>query len=290
MSWRNCYATETLRAQINEMFPHRSKVSDGTIGDASHASRNSDHNPWITVKGQGIVTAVDITNDPKVLPQKSLVAALTANPDDRIKYIIADGKITVSGSNLQKWKVYSGPNAHRHHTHISMKSDAKSFDSKRKFNLSLLNPVKDEPVAKVLPEGEHLSERTVIKQVDIPAPAQQNVNVPVVEEKAKPYNDVGLKDTLVSDAKAVIPANVGLNIFDQLSATTGLPAPILKIITVLAVAAAVFSAVWLLYRLVSYLAWTWREHDRVKTINAINANPTMKNIIAQEPEPEPASS
>jgi hypothetical protein len=42
------------------MFPERSKESDGSIGNAEHSARQSDHNP----DQFGIVRAIDITNDP----------------------------------------------------------------------------------------------------------------------------------------------------------------------------------------------------------------------------------
>ena len=56
MTWRLARSLETLRAQINRIAPNRSKVSDGTIGDAKHASRSSDHNPWAKDGGVGDIT------------------------------------------------------------------------------------------------------------------------------------------------------------------------------------------------------------------------------------------
>src|SRR5262245_17692709 len=55
--WRVARALERMRAQINAAFPQRSKDSDGTIGDAAHASRASDHNAWIVDDGIGVVSA-----------------------------------------------------------------------------------------------------------------------------------------------------------------------------------------------------------------------------------------
>ena len=45
MTWRLARALEQLRSQVNEKWPNRSKNSDGSIGDTSHAARPSDHNP-----------------------------------------------------------------------------------------------------------------------------------------------------------------------------------------------------------------------------------------------------
>src|SRR5690242_2829053 len=33
------------RGQVNGFFPKRGKASDGTIGDAAHSARTSEHNP-----------------------------------------------------------------------------------------------------------------------------------------------------------------------------------------------------------------------------------------------------
>src|SRR5215472_9581086 len=61
--WRVAKSLARLRTQINDAFPQRSKSSDGTIGDAAHASRSSDHNPWIVDDGIGVVSAFDVTHD-----------------------------------------------------------------------------------------------------------------------------------------------------------------------------------------------------------------------------------
>jgi hypothetical protein len=50
----------SIRAEADQIAPKRSKRSDGIIGDAAHASRESDHNP----DARGVVHAIDITHDP----------------------------------------------------------------------------------------------------------------------------------------------------------------------------------------------------------------------------------
>ena len=54
----------TLIDDIVERFPGRDDQNDGTIGDAAHQTRESDHNPHVRQDGMGIVTALDITHDP----------------------------------------------------------------------------------------------------------------------------------------------------------------------------------------------------------------------------------
>src|SRR5690606_32869264 len=114
--WRLAKSLDVLRGQINKAHPSRSKISDGTIGDAAHSSRNSDHNPWVKDGAMGVVTALDITHDPdNGVNIQQLADALVASRDDRIKYIICNGKI-VSGSGQGNpawvWRNYTGANQH----------------------------------------------------------------------------------------------------------------------------------------------------------------------------------
>lgn len=132
MTYRLAKSLDKLRSQINAAFPNRDKSSDGWIGDTKHASRKSDHNPWIKDKnGVGVVTALDTDEDlaPDVHSIEAIVSAIRASRDPRVKYIIYEGRITVAGSNLQQWKKYTGPNPHNHHFHISVNSDPKLYDS-----------------------------------------------------------------------------------------------------------------------------------------------------------------
>lgn len=136
MAWRNCLALDTLRKQVNALYPSRSKVSDGTIGDAAHASRSSDHNPWIREGKMGVVSALDITHDPKNgVDCNKLVAALVAHNDPRIKYIIWNRQIW-NPSISKKWRKYTGSNAHSKHFHISVKPTKAHYDDARPWNLT----------------------------------------------------------------------------------------------------------------------------------------------------------
>jgi len=113
MSWRVAKSLDVLLAQINAYAPNRSKVSDGSIGDAAHASRSSDHNPWY---GPGIVTARDYTHDPvHGMNCQFLADQLTTSGDKRIKYVIWNHRIWEHG-----WTAYNGANPHDHHLHLSV--------------------------------------------------------------------------------------------------------------------------------------------------------------------------
>lgn len=127
MVWRVARALIQLREQVNKQFPNRSKAADGTIGDAAHASRDSDHNPWVKDGEMGIVTGLDITNDPgHGLDSEHLAEALRTSRDPRLKYVISNRKIASFDHDDFKWRPYHGKNTHNHHCHISVKP-AKSF-------------------------------------------------------------------------------------------------------------------------------------------------------------------
>lgn len=128
MSWRLAKSLTKLREQVNAAYPGRDKTSDGSIGDAAHATRKSDHNPWITYQGQGIVTAIDIDEDVDARGSvEHIVKAIQASRDPRVKYIIYEGRISVQG-DITKWKAYKGVNPHKHHAHISVNADPRLFD------------------------------------------------------------------------------------------------------------------------------------------------------------------
>lgn len=137
MAWRVARSLDILLGQLNRRFPQRSKVSDGSIGDAAHATRDSDHNPWY---GPGIVTARDYTHDPAHgLDIGRLSDELAASRDRRIKYVIANGWILDSraGHNPWKWVRYSGSNPHTAHLHLSV-MDNPSCDDTTPWNLPML--------------------------------------------------------------------------------------------------------------------------------------------------------
>jgi hypothetical protein len=140
MSWRVARSLEQLRDQINEAYPNRSKASDGTIGDAAHATTDSDHNPWVTDGAAGVVTALDITHDPAHgCDCNKIVAKLVASRDPRIKYIIWDERIwrSYDKPGIPKWTpaAYTGSNPHDHHFHLSVQPAKRFYDSTRAWSI-----------------------------------------------------------------------------------------------------------------------------------------------------------
>ncbi|MDL5159390.1 peptidoglycan-binding domain-containing protein [Actinomycetospora termitidis] len=121
---------------MNARWPGRDKTSDGTIGDAAHATRNSDHNPWVVVAGQGVVRADDIDVDgidPGWYAEK--LRQMGAAGDPRLTgggYVIYNRRITAP--DFSGWKAYSGSNPHDHHVHTSYSRDVAGFDSDAAWN------------------------------------------------------------------------------------------------------------------------------------------------------------
>jgi endonuclease G len=134
--WRVARSLIALREQVNRLAPQRNDDSDGTIGDASHHSRDSDHNPWVSDGELGVVTALDITHDPQGdCDAGKLADALVAARDGRVKFIIWNRRI-VNSSQIGTtppwtWRGYRGANPHTRHVHISVRSDKASYDDDR---------------------------------------------------------------------------------------------------------------------------------------------------------------
>ncbi len=138
--WRVAESLKTMLAQVNRMAPRRLKASDGTIGDADHATRKSDHNPWVIDGGKGVVTAMDITHDPRHGCSAAAIAeSLTASRDHRIKYVIWNRRIAyfqaINGAAAWEWRRYTGENPHDKHVHVSVRPDKILYDSTERWAL-----------------------------------------------------------------------------------------------------------------------------------------------------------
>lgn len=130
--WRVARSLDALLRQVNAAAPNRSKKSDGGIGDAAHASRGSDHNPWVRDHGIGVVTARDFTHDPAGgCDAGALAQSLVDSRDPRIKYVIWNRQIASATTAPWTWRPYSGSNPHNHHVHVSVGSDKSVFDDER---------------------------------------------------------------------------------------------------------------------------------------------------------------
>jgi len=122
---RAARSLDTLLVQLNALAPRRSKASDGWIGDAAHQAQGSasDHNPWVQLGGDSIVTARDFTHDPaNGLDCERLAQALISSRDPRIKYIIWRGQLMDSRPEYHPWQ-WTPSSGHFQHLHLSVVSD-----------------------------------------------------------------------------------------------------------------------------------------------------------------------
>ncbi|MGO7359990.1 hypothetical protein ACCS66_35535 [Rhizobium ruizarguesonis] len=138
--WRPAKSLLVLRNQIDRIAPRRRKESDGIIGDAAHQSRNSDHNPWVIDEGKGVVTAIDITHDPRNnCSAERIAAAIRDSRDARVKYLIWNRSIAhsmqVGSAAPWTWLAYTEDNPHTEHIHISVKPEKLAYDSERAWHI-----------------------------------------------------------------------------------------------------------------------------------------------------------
>lgn len=142
MAWRNCGASLKLVAEINARWPNRDKASDGTIGDAAHATRTSDHNPWVVVNGIGVVRARDIDKDGiDAAWLAEYLRTLGARRDPRLYpggYVIFNRRITTP--DFTAWKAYTGTNPHTAHVHVSFSTAQAGFDSNAPWGITATAP------------------------------------------------------------------------------------------------------------------------------------------------------
>jgi len=132
VDWVLTPGMKNLRNQINEAFPDRDKTSDGTIGDAAHASGISGHNPddspydnaeWdgdpdSIPEVRAIDTDVNLNAPPATAQQ--IVDHIRKLPgvSSVLRYIIYNRKI-YRATNGWAPVAYDGPSPHTEHIHFS---------------------------------------------------------------------------------------------------------------------------------------------------------------------------
>jgi hypothetical protein len=148
MDWRPAGCLLTLASQWAKAHPGASKP--GFIGDAAHASRTSDHNPWVVDPGgPNVVTAGDIYHQPKVgADAYALAEELKQRKDPRVKYVISRGKIWSLARDSEGWRPYKG-DPHTGHTHVSVSPVKSLYDNRRPWLLpGAATPEGDDVISK----------------------------------------------------------------------------------------------------------------------------------------------
>lgn len=151
--WRVAKSLLVLRDQIKAAYP--GTPNPGFIGDAAHASRDSDHNPWVDdpASALNVVTAGDWYNRPTAgFSSAGFAEILRLRRDPRIKYVISERRIfrsygkTVNGKYYAPftWAPYPGDNPHTGHTHVSVLADKARYDDTRRWVITA--PASDTPV------------------------------------------------------------------------------------------------------------------------------------------------
>ena len=104
-------ATAVLK-QATALSPKRNKLSDGLLPSKAHQKQSptSDHNTGL---------AVDLTHDPKNGIDCAVIFE-KLKEDERVKYLIFQGKIWSRERRKEGNRKYSGANPHNKHLHISI--------------------------------------------------------------------------------------------------------------------------------------------------------------------------
>lgn len=185
-----------LRSEINRVFPHRDKSSDGWVGDPAHAQRVSDHNPDESSKPPGCVDALDVDvddGDPTKDLRVMLIKRAIAHPSTH--YVISNG-IIYSREYGFRPRTYTGTNGHYHHVHISILKTAAARVSTRPWGLRATRPY---PILKYGSKGPRvLAYTTALKKHGYPTTDTDLIQSPTVKATKKLQDDRGWRVTGVA--------------------------------------------------------------------------------------------
>ena len=127
--WTLAAALVTLGKQVDKAKPKRDKRSDGTIGDAAHAARKSEHNP----NARGFVNARDFDED--VVPgnekasetwmrrltrEIAQYAASGLPGSNRPQYVIYEQEIASGTYKKTFWKFRNEKRGHTEYAHVTV--------------------------------------------------------------------------------------------------------------------------------------------------------------------------
>lgn len=131
MPWIVAASCKAALAEATRRWPDRNRAADGTIGDAAHAARTSDHNPDDQTSNDNRdadhvheVHAFDLSHDPahgcdcNVLAEH-VRSRVLAGLETRVAYVIWDRRI-FNPAVSPDWRPYTGADPHTGHIHCSI--------------------------------------------------------------------------------------------------------------------------------------------------------------------------
>lgn len=141
---------QQLRAEFDEVFPHRDRSSDGWIADGLHSSA-SHHTPDESSKvlrdhdadSKNEVHAIDVDEDLRD-GQTTMAESVDViwqrhrgGLDNRVTEIIYEGRIATAARDWI-WRPYSGANPHDKHAHFSFSYLTARENDRRPFGVAEL--------------------------------------------------------------------------------------------------------------------------------------------------------
>lgn len=115
-NWHLAPSLVNLRSEIHSRWPNHDRTSDGSVGDTSHSSSVSDHNP----NSRGSVNAID--EDKDGVDMNVILAAVKRHPSAHYFIYKFPGQPTKIWDSHNNWnpQTYTGTNPHDKHCHISI--------------------------------------------------------------------------------------------------------------------------------------------------------------------------
>lgn len=130
---RLAQSLEVLRAQIDDLSPHRSKASEGTIGNGTHCNHGRDYNLDVN----SVELGLDITHDPSSgVDVFALAERLRQARDPRIEHVIVNGWIFSSIVRPWEWQPYEDDDPDTKHMHVSVVSQRAQYDDIRPWDIA----------------------------------------------------------------------------------------------------------------------------------------------------------
>lgn len=127
---RLCGTLDQLRAEANAANPQRDRGSDGWIGDAAHAARDSQHN----ADARGVVTALDLDHDGLNIAHAwehvRILVVLGKLPGMVGGHLIYNRRITTP--DFRGWYAYKG-DPHAGHGHAASSREPGRYDDRTPF-------------------------------------------------------------------------------------------------------------------------------------------------------------